>query len=603
MARTDRTTAYAKLVVSGKRIASKAEIACCKRHLDDIKRSKKKEFPYIFDVEEAEKHISIANMLVIGEGTEQKQLKTRGFQNFILGNIFGWREKGSTGKDRVRRYREAYVQMGRQNGKSFLAGVLCNDFATFSGYQYGTILCTATKQDQANIVWGEVVKFLQSDPQLGELYDRPRKYTHEITSKVTKSKIKAIGRDTKTADGFRPILAVVDEYHRHPTDQMYLLMRDGQVTLKNALTIAITTAGFDLNYPCYDQYKLAKQVISGVLEFPQLFVYIAESDIPDPEKEPKEYIEALWNEENWAKANPYFAWKNDTELSEAGLKVIRSEATSAKAKGGAVLTNFETKRLDLWTVTTAESFVDIDKWHETETDLCMHDMRGRDCYIGVDLSEGGDLTSVSFVFPLDDGKVFLDSHSFMPEKRLLEHEKSDKAPYRQWVTDGLLTLTNGPGTYGIKTDYKFIIDYLVRIRNIYGLNYVGCGYDSHNAAAFLTDMAEALEIDLTEVGQSFKSLSDATKDLQLSIKSGIVLHNRKNQLLTWSMINAHLFTNPYREVKIDKFESKQRIDPCDAAVDAWKLYFAQKPQEGDMTKDGEMDDEWLRLMKEKDSKK
>lgn len=69
-------------------------------------------------------------------------------------------------------------------------------------------------------------------------------------------------------------------------------------------------------------------------------------------------------------------------------------------------------------------------------------MSGKDCYIGVDLSEGGDLTSVSFIFPLEGGNVFIDSHSFMPEKRLEEHEQTDKAPYRQWVNDGLLTLTN-----------------------------------------------------------------------------------------------------------------------------------------------------------------
>ena len=128
----DRTTAYAKLVVSGGRLTSRAEYLCCKRHLIDLKKSKSKTFPYTFDVKEAEKHISIANMLVIGEGTEKKQLVTRGFQNFILGNIFGWKEKGTSGKSAVRRYREAYVQMGRQNGKSFLCGVLCNDFATFS---------------------------------------------------------------------------------------------------------------------------------------------------------------------------------------------------------------------------------------------------------------------------------------------------------------------------------------------------------------------------------------------------------------------------------------------------------------------------------------
>ena len=193
----DRTTDYARLIVSGGKLRGKAEYQACKRHLDDMKR---KDFPYIFDVAEAERHIDIANTLVIGEGEEKKPLVTRGFQNFILGSLFGWRKKRSN----IRRYREAYIQVGRQNGKSFLAGELCNDFATFSGYQMGRVLCTATKQDQANIVWGEVAKFIESDKDLAELY-KIKKYDRTITSKVTGTTIKAIGRDTKSADGFRTI--------------------------------------------------------------------------------------------------------------------------------------------------------------------------------------------------------------------------------------------------------------------------------------------------------------------------------------------------------------------------------------------------------------
>ena len=82
----DRTTEYAKLIVSGKRICGRSEYLACKRHLDDMQRA---DFPYIFDVKEAERHIDIANTLVIGEGTEQAKLKTRGFQNFVIGSLHG----------------------------------------------------------------------------------------------------------------------------------------------------------------------------------------------------------------------------------------------------------------------------------------------------------------------------------------------------------------------------------------------------------------------------------------------------------------------------------------------------------------------------------
>ena len=155
---TDRTTAYARLVVSGKKVVGRSEYLACKRHLDDLKRSKGKEFIYKFDVEAAENAINIANELTIAEGKAQKKLKTRGFQNFIIGSLHGWKVK----RKGFLRYREAYVQMARQNGKSFIAGTEANNWASFSGYHEGRVFCTATKQAQADIVWDEVRNFIQA---------------------------------------------------------------------------------------------------------------------------------------------------------------------------------------------------------------------------------------------------------------------------------------------------------------------------------------------------------------------------------------------------------------------------------------------------------
>ena len=86
----DRTTEYAKLIVSGKKICGRAEYQACKRHLDDMDD---KGFPYIFDAHEAEYHIDLANQMTIGEGMSTAKLKTRGFQNFIIGSLFGWRAR------------------------------------------------------------------------------------------------------------------------------------------------------------------------------------------------------------------------------------------------------------------------------------------------------------------------------------------------------------------------------------------------------------------------------------------------------------------------------------------------------------------------------
>lgn len=553
----DRTTEYAKLVLSGQRICGRSEVLAAQRHINDMKD---KGTEWIFDVKEAERHIDIANTLTIGEG-EAHALHTRGFQNFIIGSLFGWRKKRSD----IRRYREAYVQVGRQNGKSFLAGTLANDFATFGGYQYGRIFCTATKQDQANIVWDEVAKFIQSDKDLAELY-KIKTYDRTITSKVTGTTIKAIGRDTKSADGFRTILAIVDEYHAHPTNQMYKLMMDGQDMVKNALTIAITTAGFNLKSPCYEQYQFCKKVLEGVVQKDNLFVYIAELDKDDD----------IWKKENWAKANPLKLFMPDeVTLDNEKLAVVANKAIDAKEKQGEELVNFETKTLNQWVTYTGGALLDMAAWQAGGKPWTLADMRGREGYLGIDLSSGGDLTSISIVFPLQDDNVYIWSHSYMPELRLTEHIKSDDAPYGVWKNQGLITLTSG--MYGIKTDYKYIIADLKRMIDEYNIDIIGCGYDAHNAAAFLADLEDVLSCDLTEVKQSARSLNDTTKDFQLSVKAGQVSYDKQNALLSWSATNAIISEpNSFGEIKVDKMTQTDRIDPIDAIIDAWKMWFLSK---------------------------
>lgn len=570
----DRTTEYAKLVVKGKKIAGRKEYLACERHLQDLK---KKNFDYKFNKEFAEKAINIINELVIGEGEEQQKLSTRGFQNFIIGSLFGWVKK----KTKERRFREAYIQVGRQNGKSILSGAMANQFATFSGYKLGRIFCAATKQEQANIVWDEIAKFIRSDNDLQEMY-KITEHERTIKSFVTGNVIKSLGRDTKSADGFRSILAICDELHAHPNNQMYKLMLDGQINVDGALTLAITTAGFNLNGFCFEQYKFCEKVLEKVIDKESLFIFICEMDKDDD----------IWDYNNWAKSNPYLLFNSDNTINKDMVARLAEKAVEAKEKGGADLLNFMTKHLNYWVTNGVGGFVDLQKFKECESDVTIEDMKGKECYLGIDLSSGGDLTSISLVFPLEHEKIYIYSHSFMPELRLAEHEKTDDVPYRMWVSKGLLTLTSG--AFGVKTDYKFIINHLKELIEKYEIRILEVGYDSHNASVFLQDL-DFLACDLTEIKQSAKSLNDATKDFQLSVKANQLLYDKENDLLKWSIANATTTSNSFGEIKIDKQAQKYRIDPVDAVIDAWKIMLVNK---NEYSADSEFDD-WFEMIKGK----
>lgn len=552
----DRVTKFAKANVKNKKDFGEDARLAFKRHIDDLARSKKNDpnFPYRFDEEKAEDIIELANKLTIAEGEGNEQFTCAGFQEFILGSLFGWVHK-ETGK---RRFTDSYVQVARQQGKSVLNAILGIKCCNFDNYNYGQIYCTATKADQARIVLKEIIKFINADSDLKELFDI-KDYKSEITGKITSTVIRALGRDTHTIDGFRPYLGIVDEYHAHKDNQMYKLLKGGTRKLKQSLISVITTAGFNLNAPCYDLYKYCRRVLRGIDVNERQFIYIAQMDEKDD----------IWDPTNWIKCCPLTG--KDPELVAA----MQEDARKAQSMGGAELRDFLTKALNIWVTNAETAFLDLAEWEKCGSERDLRDFIGKQVIVGLDLSSGGDLTSYCLEFPYEDEetgdrKYFLHSHSFMPSHRLQEHmDLEDNAPYVIWQQQGLLTVTTAAG--GIKTDYKTILSSLHDIVDKYQLDVMAIGYDPHNASAFLLDL-EDFGCDLIEIKQSARSLNDATIDFQLEVKAHNMEYNKGNVLLTRSMNDAIISEpNSFGEIKIDKMLQKNRIDPCDAAICAHKI--------------------------------
>lgn len=552
----DRVTKFAKANVKNKKDFGEDARLAFKRHIDDLTRSEKNDptFPYRFDEAKAEDIIELANKLTIAEGEGNEQFTCAGFQEFILGSLFGWVHK-ETGK---RRFTDSYVQVARQQGKSVLNAILGIKCCNFDNYNYGQIYCTATKADQARIVLKEIIKFINADNDLKELFDI-KDYKNEITGKITSTVIRALGRDTHTIDGFRPYLGIVDEYHAHKDNQMYKLLKGGTRKLKQSLISVITTAGFNLNAPCYDLYKYCRRVLRGIDVNERQFIYIAQMDEKDD----------IWDPKNWIKCCPLTG--KDPEL----VAVMQEDARKAQSMGGAELRDFLTKALNIWVTNAETAFLDLAEWEKCGSERDLRDFIGKQVIVGLDLSSGGDLTSYCLEFPYEDEETgdrryFLHSQSFIPRHRLQEHmDLEDNAPYVIWQKQGLLTVTTAAG--GIKTDYKAILSSLHDIVDKYQLDVMAIGYDPHNASAFLLDL-EDFGCDLIEIKQSARSLNDATVDFQLEVKAHNMEYNKGNVLLTRSMNDAIISEpNSFGEIKIDKMLQKNRIDPCDAAICAHKI--------------------------------
>lgn len=554
----DRVTKYANDVLSGVEVVGRYVKLACQRHIDDLEKAKLAPFKYEFDLERSLEAIEFFECLVFTDGGPElvgQPVELFSFQDFIVGSIFGWVTKG-TG---YRRFRKSYIQLSRKNAKSLLNSGMSIKLAGFDNYANAQVYCTATKMKQARIVWEQAKKFIEIEPDLKELF-KIKDHDAIIECLLNGGKIMALGRDTGTIDGFDPHGGIVDEYHSHKTNQMVKLLEDGSVNQKESLISIITTAGFDLNGPCYREYEYCCNVLEGIVDADQYFIYIAQMDKDDD----------IWNPDNWIKSNPLVA-----KLPQ-GIENLKRFAAESKEKGGEDLRNLLTKSFNIWYKHSDNQYLNIDNWKACGCDLTLEDFRGQECGLGLDLSSGGDLTSGVLEFKFlenNEPSYFFHQHSFMPKMRLAEHIKTDKAPYDVWVNEGLITLTETLG--GIKTDYKYIIKYYKDIIKEYDLKLKIIAYDPHNADAFLSDL-ESFGVECVEITQSAKNLNTPTEDFQLSVDGITVKYNKKDGLFRFCGVNAVTTSNSFGEIKIDKENRTERIDPIDAAIDIHKLMMTEK---------------------------
>lgn len=549
---TDRVTEYAKQVVRGKMIAGELHKLACYRHLHDLERQRTENFPYWWDADASERVLRYAETLTIAEGAKPKPVKLIPSQIFDIGCTFGWKKTA----DNCRRFRRRYKSMARQNGKTFENGIMGTYIAGFGGYRYGKLFTVATKKRQARLAWEEMAKFIQIDPDLGELFE-VKDYKSLILATESGCTIEALSRESGLDDGFRSIFSSIDELHQHKDNKIYKALYNGTRSLPETLVSMITTRGDQLNSFCKEMDDYACKVLRGLTTAEDFFVDIYCLDAGDD----------LWDEENWKKANPFLCQTN------AGIETMRVDAQTAKDMGGSELRDFLTKGLNMWVKNTEDQYVDPDAWKECGSERTLHDIVKsgiRDCWVGLDLSSGGDLTTLALEFPLGNGKYYIYSHSFMPRGRLEEHIETDLAPYDVWERDGRITVTGGAMDF--MNDYAFIIKHLSELKERFELNFLGIGIDPHNAAGVMQEL-ESFGCPVVTITQSARSLNDATTAIQLLVKSHSIEYEAADELLTWSMVNAAVVRNSFDEIKVDKKPGSKfkRIDPVDAFVDAHAL--------------------------------
>lgn len=243
----------------GKIVACQFVIQACQRHLDDLMAEKSKSFRYRFDKDLAERAAKFIQLLPHTKGEwafKRMPITLEPWQLFVICCAFGWVNKGS----RLRRFREVYTEIPRKNGKSAIsAGVALYCFACDN--EFGAeVYSGATTEKQAWEVFRPARLMCKRTPMLTEAFGIEVNASNMNRPEDGARFEPLIGNP---GDGSSPHCAVVDEYHEHATDALYTTMLTGMGARRQPLMWAITTAGYNIEGPCYDKRREVIEMLNG----------------------------------------------------------------------------------------------------------------------------------------------------------------------------------------------------------------------------------------------------------------------------------------------------------------------------------------------------
>ena len=539
----DELIEYSKNCINGEIISCEKHKWACERFLKDLENKK-----FVWDEQEAERIIVFFSKLNHSKGVlARTPIILTTWQKFILCQVYGWKIV-DTG---LRRFTRSFIEVARKNAKSQMeAGVALYEML-IKAVQTGEIretYCAGVKREQSAIIFEEAKNMLVGSPLTSYF-----KITRDrIIAKNTNSFLVPLNKQSgKTGDGTNPALLIIDEYHQHPTTEFYDLGLGANA--KESLIMIITTAGVDLNFPCYTQeYRYCTEILDPNFETENESYFI---DILEIDKE-----DDVNNKECWKKANPIrMSYKEGINQIEEAYKLAKAMPEK--------MSMFLTKCLNKWVQATEDGYMDMGKWKACGVDKINYDVTNKDVYVGFDLSSTIDLTSVSFVVPiLQDNvqKYLVYSHSFIPNReKLIERTHKDKVPYDLWERQGYVTALDLP-----TINQNRVVDYVIDFCDKKKLKINTLCFDEKFAGKLMQELSDE-GYNVEAVWQSHRHLNEATVNFRNDVYNKNIIYE-KNPVLDFAMQNA-VIRQQNGLIKIDKDATKKKIDPVDAVLFAYKL--------------------------------
>lgn len=433
----------------------------------------------------------------------------------ILRPIFGWVDD-----DGLRRFRKAFIEIPKKNGKTQLVAGLALYMLLGDNEPGAEVYVAAADREQARILFKAATSMVENNPALAK---RLMVYRNQIVRKDDPAAFfQVLSAEAATKHGPNIHCLIIDELHAQPDRDLFETLTRGVIARSQPLIVLITTAGDDDESICYEEYDYARRLLSGAIQDERHLPVIFEAG-------PKE---------DWAdpavltRVNPAIG----TTIKIETLVAAALEAKNEPRKRNAFL-RYHTNQ---WT-NQATAWIPIEWFDDCRMDLDESLLVTLECAAGLDLAQKWDLAAFVVVFRqyltqapavIDvaerketgesatksveiNYRLFARPFFWIPENTMRMHEREDRVPYREWAEKGLVTPTEGD-----VIDYSRIYsDIMTKILPRYPLLKQGMlGYDP----AFATDIATKLRdvggLKAIEVPQTHTQLSEPSQIVEALIK-------------------------------------------------------------------------------------
>ena len=440
----------------------------------------------------------------------------------------------------LRRFNEALLEVARKNGKSTMFAADGNtDLFIGAG---GTDICCASNDDrQAKLIWREIAGMRS---RLDPKKEVTGQTLTEIRNDLKSITVFRLSSKTQNKDGFNIDKTYLDESHDIKEENKQSEIAEacwrGMSSKDEPLFMNCTTQGF--NRDCYLDGKIetAKAIISGEVEDIHFLPFLYEQD---SEAE-------IWQDEaSWQKSNPSIPYgvKKTAKLKRDIETAKRDNATRIHL----LCKDFNIPQ------NTAAAWLMLEDYEYPQEVFDLEAFRDCFCLAAVDLAETTDLTNCKLLFMRkDDNTKYIFSHYWIPASKLDNaDDKNAGARYKEWAKDGRLTVCDGNDN-----DLTLVADWIVGLKQKYGIRVVKCGYDVKFAKEFIKRMDE-YGIETEVIQQNPAVMSSPMKLVEADLKSRIINYGA-NPMDKWCLGNASMQVNNNGQVMCVKIgnQASRRID-------------------------------------------